>query len=472
MLNSILILMAFQASNEQPVQPIALHPDNPHYFLFRGKPTILISSAEHYGAVLNLDFDYIPYLDELHARDFNFTRIFVGAYVEPAGAFNIKNNTLAPASGRFICPWARSSRRGYAGGGNKFDMERWDDTYFQRLNDFCHQASQRDIVVEVTLFCPYYEDKQWDLAPLKASNNVNGVGNVTRTEALTMKHPSLVAVQEAMARKVVLELRDFDNIYYEICNEPYFGGVTIDWQNHIADIIVDGEKDNLFKHLIAQNIANGTAKIDNPNTNISIFNFHYAKPEAVKLNYGLERVIGDDETGFKGTDDLPYRSEGWRFLLAGGGLYNNLDYSFTVGKEDGTFEFPSSQPGGGGPALRSQIKILKDFLYSFDFIKMAPGDSAARFECDTGLTPKEGVPSGATVQTMANPGMEYAIYIQGGSQADLALDIPAGEYLAEWVNPCTGAIDKTQEVAHKGGGLTLSSPPYSEDIALRLVLKK
>ena len=38
-------------------KPISLHPDNPHYFLFRGKPTVLITSGEHYGAVLNLDFD-------------------------------------------------------------------------------------------------------------------------------------------------------------------------------------------------------------------------------------------------------------------------------------------------------------------------------------------------------------------------------------------------------------------------------
>lgn len=27
--------------------PISLHPDNPHYFLFRGKPTVLITSGEH-----------------------------------------------------------------------------------------------------------------------------------------------------------------------------------------------------------------------------------------------------------------------------------------------------------------------------------------------------------------------------------------------------------------------------------------
>ena len=33
--------------------------------------------------------------------------------------------------------------------------------------------------------------------------------------------------------------------------------------------------------------------------------------------------------------------EGWEFLLAGGGLYNNLDYSFTAGHEDGTFRLPA-----------------------------------------------------------------------------------------------------------------------------------
>jgi len=34
-------------------KPIGLHPENPHYFLWRGKATVLITSGEHYGAVLN-----------------------------------------------------------------------------------------------------------------------------------------------------------------------------------------------------------------------------------------------------------------------------------------------------------------------------------------------------------------------------------------------------------------------------------
>ena len=53
-------------------------------------------------------------------------------------------------------------------------------------------------------------------------------------------------------------------------------------------------------------------------------------------NARLNKAIGDDETGFRGTADRPYRTEGWAFLLAGGSVYSNLDYSFTPDHEDGT----------------------------------------------------------------------------------------------------------------------------------------
>ena len=101
-------------------KPLALHPDNGHYFLFRGKPTVIVTSGEHYGAVLNLDFDYVKYLDELAAHGLNNTRTFSGAYCEDDKSFNIARNTLAPAKGRFICPWARSSEPGYPNGGGIF----------------------------------------------------------------------------------------------------------------------------------------------------------------------------------------------------------------------------------------------------------------------------------------------------------------------------------------------------------------
>src|SRR5271165_6498239 len=114
-------------------QPICLHPANPHYFLFRGKAVALISSGEHYGAVLNRDFDYHRYLAALEADGLNYTRLFGGSYVEvPAKSFGILRNNLAPGPGRYLAPWARSDTPGYAGGGNKFDLERWDPAFFTR----------------------------------------------------------------------------------------------------------------------------------------------------------------------------------------------------------------------------------------------------------------------------------------------------------------------------------------------------
>ena len=78
----------------------------------------------------------------------------------------------------------------------------------------------------MNLFCPFYEEVLWDANPMNARNNVNGVGKVPRDEVYTLKHADLTAIQEAVVRKIVTELNAFDNLYFEVCNEPYFGGVT------------------------------------------------------------------------------------------------------------------------------------------------------------------------------------------------------------------------------------------------------
>jgi hypothetical protein len=237
------ILLAGPALAANTVKPIQLHSENGHYFLWRGKPTILITSGEHYGALLNRAYNYKKYFKTLASHGFNLTRTFSGAYCEPVGAFKIKNNTLAPAKGQLICPWARSDTDGYANGGNKFDLKKWDRAYFKRLRDFVGVASKRGVVVELVLFCPFYKDDMWKLSPMNIANNVNGIGNMKRTDVYTLRDKKLLAVQDAMVRKIVEVLKDFDNVYYEICNEPYFGGVTLEWQAHIAETIVKAAPD-------------------------------------------------------------------------------------------------------------------------------------------------------------------------------------------------------------------------------------
>ena len=62
--------------------PIGKHPANPHYFVYRGRPLVLITTDQHYGAVINRDFDYVPFLDRLREYGMNLTRIYPGGYVK------------------------------------------------------------------------------------------------------------------------------------------------------------------------------------------------------------------------------------------------------------------------------------------------------------------------------------------------------------------------------------------------------
>lgn len=130
------------------------------------RPVALVTSAEHCGAVLNLDCDYRRHLETQRRDGMNYIRILAGSYVEPQGAFGIQRNTLAPATGRFVAPWARSDQPGYTGGGNEFDLDLFSPDYLARLKEFIREAGQRSVVVELTLFCATYNEKQWSLHPL------------------------------------------------------------------------------------------------------------------------------------------------------------------------------------------------------------------------------------------------------------------------------------------------------------------
>ncbi len=447
-------------------QSLRLYPGNPHYYEFRGKPTVLVTSAEHYGAVLNGAFNQTKYLDTLARDGLNLTRVFSGVYREAPGDFGIARNTLAPTDAAYVSPFLKV--------GAKFDLGKWNPTYFARLKSFIAEADKRGIVVELTLFCVYYQDRMWKLSPFHPDNNVNALGELARTDALTMKNAKLVAIQEAFVRKMAAELRGSRNVLLEICNEPYIKGVEAadDWQRHIARIIGEAEAGFPEKHLIARNIANNTATVDNPDPNVSIFNFHYARPPAaVAQNFGLNRVIGLDETGFDGTLDAIYRMQAWDFVLAGGAHYNNLDYSFAAGYEDGSFAVPGNAPGGGGADLRKQLGVLRRFLDGIEFARMKPANVVSG-----------GVPDGASVRALAEEGKAYAIYLHTGrvlanhrpryvyrtdrQSAALLVNLPAGKYKVEWWNPRTGKVDSTETFGHEGGRTHIASPEFTEDAAV------
>jgi hypothetical protein len=488
LLPSILVashISATAQSSPQSAPPIRLHPKNPHYFLFRGKAIALVTSGEHYGAVLNADVDYKKYLATIDSDGLNYTRIFGGSYIEvPAKSFGILRNDLAPQPNRYIAPWVRSATSGYAGGGNKFDLTKWNPEYFERYHAFLADASKRGIVVEITLFSSHYDEMMWKISPFNPSNNVNSTTEIEWKKLNTLENGNILAFQEKYARKLITEARGFDNVIFEIQNEPWSDRPTLTdvvnpylrpperdmypnsvdvaddlsvaWQARVAEWIAQEEASLPNRHLVAQNYSNFRASIRSRSLSpgVDVVNFHYAYPEAVTLNYGLGKAIAYDETGFLGRDDDAYRRQAWNFMLSGGSIFDALDYSFSPGHEDGQDLEPNG-PGGGSPTFRHQLKILREFLNKFSILDLRPDATAVKHA------------SGVVAHALSNPGREYAIYLDGKGPAEVTLSVPFGDYKAEWVSTKTGAIDKTEDF-NTSGDKTLTSPAFDNGIALRL----
>ena len=478
----LFLLRVIPAYAQNAEKPISLHPQNPHYFLYKDRAVGLVGSGEHYGAVFNGDFDYHKYLSTIEADGMNYTRLFGGSYVEvPGKSFGILRNDLAPAEERFVAPWARSSEPGYTGGGNKFDLEKWNPEYFSRLHDFLAEASRRGIIVEITLFSSQYGEMQWNVSPFKRENNVNSTDEIDWKKLNTLENGNILAQQERYARKLVREASAYPNVIFEIANEPWsdrpvladvvnpylFTGrdqypnsvdlpdeATMAWQARVAEWIMSEESSLANKHLIAQDCCNFRYAVKDVLPGVSIVNFHYAYPEAASLNYGLGKALSYDETGFLGRDDDAYARQAWNFMLSGGGVFDHLDYSFSVGHEDGT-DLERNGPGGGSLGLRKRLRILSEFLRGLPLVEMSPDFSLVKHA------------RGVVTHALSSARGEYAVYVDGKGPTEITLQLSAGEYEVWFVDVGTGESLGTTTV-NGAAERVVKSPEFRNGIALRV----
>ena len=68
-------------------------------------------------------------------------------------------------------------------------------------------------------------------------------------------------------------------------------------------------------------------------------------------------------------------------------------------------------------------------------------------------------------------GEDLGALIHAGPKEQLALGIPPGRYRAEWLRPTDGRTVRTDTHDHPGGSLVLTTPIFSEDLALHLAAK-
>ncbi|HVN21702.1 MAG TPA: cellulase family glycosylhydrolase [Dongiaceae bacterium] len=454
--------------------PIAKHPDNPHYFVYKGKPLVLISTDHHYGAIINLDFDYVPFLDRLHEYGMNLTRIYPGAYLEMKDQY-VKGNPLGPSPDRYILPWKKSTVTGADVhlGTYKYDLESWDQEYFNRLRDFVSQAAQRDIIVEVAFFNGMYDDR-WKAQATYHANNIQGIGTKVYQDFTTGVDKALTEVQLKYVKKIASELKDFDNVIYDISDEPEMEKQNSWlWNSAMLDALISVDQN---RHVYGET-AHSASPDFTKDPRISWLPTEYISPMEKTLdeNYADAKPIIDVETSYYPLwYDHPVeetRAEGWYGMLGGlaGMIHLNSDFS-------------TSNPSAHGTSTETEIlpqkRALAQFMQSLDFVQM------------TKFTGFRVTTSGALARAISETGKQYAVYLFHGSRKwddwpqgptssrlnvdlnwftdSLSIDVPRGTYKIEWINPASGALIQSSSQHCNGGNCILETPRYFFDIALRM----
>jgi hypothetical protein len=401
----VFFLISCNQTRIQNEKPISIYPENPHYFMYRGEPVLLITSDQHYGAVVNLDFDYVTFLDTLAAYGMNFTRIYPGAYIEKDGEY-MQDNILGARNGRHILPWAKTSVPGAHEvlGGYKLDLDQWNEAYFIRLKDFISKAQERNIIVDIAFFNGMYIDR-WAFQPLYHTNNIQGVGTCVSNMVQTLTDSALVSRHEKYVKKITEEVNEFDNIILDICDEPFQDDCPPElfnpWISKLIDVIRTVESSLPKKHLIMQTVDSHTRggpgdfsadpRVDalaNEYTwgiaNLDKEYIHNKPMVLIETSY-YPFYSGDKISGS--------RVEAWEFLVGGGAAFMHLNGLYST--------FNPGASGTENGMILGQYRILKNFMHSFKFAKMKQ---------DTSLV-AGGIPEGAFVRAISEPGKQYALYI-------------------------------------------------------------
>jgi len=477
---------------------IQLHPKNPRYFIYKGKPLVLITATEHYGSVLNKNFDYVRYLYETYDKRQTLTRCFL-LFRELESPDN-PYSPCKPQPYEYLSPFPRTGPGEALDGLPKFNLDEWDAVYFDRLHSFLSLASKYDIIVELVLFSNTYGDPVWSLNPFNAKNNINNIGNIHWQEYNTMREEKLFNKQKEYVKKIVREVNRYDNIYFEVCNEP--GVINPDyatveeikeWQDAIRALIRNEEAKLPKQHLIFEEpvFSPQEYRVDEPlhDKSIDAVNIHNSENTSYQgVSYPTGRFMRKD-VRLKAIHELwiacykaekplifdednaasKYRdAEGWTIqrkrawiTVMSGGHYDFIDFSIQAnGLETGTAE--------SRRMLRTWMKNLSTFIHSIDFINMKPIRNFPSL-----------LPPNTLAATLANHGKEYVIYLADSQEinmpsygwprsGDVIFELPKGLYEARFYSPAEGEYLPSKVMLEGDGQICLSVPLFTHDIVIHI----
>jgi hypothetical protein len=430
--------------------PLRVHPTNPRYFTDGSGKAVYLAAAHTWANLQEIGimdppsvFDYDGYLKFLTDHNHNFIRLWrweTPKDIEKEGFFRY----CEPH------PWKRTGPGMAWDGKPKFNLEQFDEGYFERIRKRVAAARDRGIYVSIMLFEGWgLQFSNWDGHPFNVNNNINGINGDTNGDGhgievqISPLPAGVEKIQKAYLQKVIDTVNDLDNVLYEIANES--GSYSTDWQYDMIRYVKSREALKPKQHPVGMTFQYKNGR------NSTLFS---SPADWVSPNPDT------DVTDAFNYRDNPPPGDGSKVILS------DTDHLWGVGGD--------------------RIWVWKSFLRGLNPLWMDPYDGRGWWEPvpvygeDTrkslgytrtyadkvnlaAMTPQNKLAS--TAYCLANPGSEYLVY-QPDSGA-FTLNLVSGTYSYEWFNPSTGSVITTGAFVADGGQKSFS-PPFSGDVLLYL----
>ena len=201
-----------------PAKNIEIYSENPAYWQYDGKPILLLGGSKDDNLFQIPDLK--EHLDLLKSVGGNYVR-----------------NTMSSRDPGNVWQFRKVN--------TKYDLEQWNDEYWQRFENFLRLTQERDIIVQIEVWATFdYYRENWDVNPFNPVNNVNYTAEQTGLPEQVTSHPTRTennffwSVPDERNQQIVLKYQErfvdkllsyslkFGNVLYCMDNET---SVTPEW---------------------------------------------------------------------------------------------------------------------------------------------------------------------------------------------------------------------------------------------------
>jgi hypothetical protein len=427
---------------------LRVHPNNPRYFTDDGDQAVLLTGSHTWNNLVDMSpddpltpFDYEAYLEWMVEYNHNFFRLWAWELTtwdtSAVREEDAMNHCVAPH------PWVREDEKIAIDGKPKFNLDRLNDAYFERLQERVEAAHDKGIYASIMLFEGWglqFTPDAWANHPFNSENNSNGIdgdsdGNGQGLEIHTLTDPDILLVQKAYVRRVIDTVNGFDNVLYEISNENH--PESTEWQYAMIRYIKAYEETKPKQHPVGMTFQyKGGSNADllaSPADWISPNNEDGYREDPPAAD-GSKVIITDTDHlwGIGGNTAWV-----WKSFLRGLNPIFMDPYDASV--------LSQRLDEGTLTSIRANMGYALDLSQRVDLASMKPrADLASSNYC------------------LADEGEAYIVFVPSGEE--LTLKLPNGEYSMSWLDTGSGQETETTSLSILGGSHSFHAPYISDAI--------